>query len=470
MSHRAPSRQRDLRQWWPAGYGAVLGIAVFMLARDAMPDDAYIHAAFARNLLERGQWAITPGIPVNTATSPLWVWLLVIVGGPLSSVIAAIAVLLAGCLAAVAEGLYRMRGRWAALLGTGLVATAPVMNSAVGMETALAVTLLVWLVERAAAGSWRWAGLLGGLLVLTRPDLAVAVLAVVVVLARRDRKAWSALAVAAVVPLPWYLLSWVVFGSAWPDTVALKSTMGGWGPDGSVHLWNAVPLYAQSWPIATWLTVTVVVLGAAAVPVALERRDRVALALAAGGVADFVFIAASGGPPAHYYAGPMVCGLGLAGVLIGVRGRLGWVPLAIAVAATAAFTVSFVPHWTEGLAPFRTNWATNVQYAAIAEGLPRDGLVINEGEIGAVAFHCLEHGCRVVDGLLADPSRTEYYVERWRTEHPWTAANYLWRETPVRPDYRWSVTYRPGGDPTGPGRWPITYGDSRSGAATLSAR
>lgn len=454
-------------------FGASLGLALFLLARDAQPDDALIHAAFARNLLESGCWCITPGIPVNTATSPLWVWLLVLVGGPLGSVIAAGAALLAGCLAATAEGLYRLRGTWAAVLGTVLVACAPVMASAVGMETFLAVALLVWLVERCTVGSWQWAGVLGGLLVLTRPDLAVAVLAVVAVFAvdRRWRHLWLALPAAALVAAPWHAVSWVVFGSAWPDTVPLKSAMGGWGSDGSIHLWNAAGLYFASWPIATALALAALAVGALAVPVALERRDLAAVALAAGGVADFALIAASGGPPAHYYAGPAVCGLGLCAVLVGVHGRTGWWPVAAVTAASAGFVLAFWPHWMTGQAPIRTNWATNADYAAIAAALPRDGVVINKGEIGALAYHCLDYGCRVVDGLLADPSRTEVYVDQWRAEHPWTAANYWWRTEPSRPDYQYEVNYRWGSPlAAGDARWPVTNGSQRVGTATLTRR
>jgi hypothetical protein len=180
-----------------------------------------------------------------------------------------------------------------------------------------------------------------------------------------------------------------------------------------------------------------------------------------------VLVAASGGPPAHYYAGPAVCGLGLAAVLVGVRGRTGWTPVAAVSVVAASFMVAFLPHWLTGQAPFRTNLATTAQYATIAAQLPRDGLVVNRGEIGVLAYFCLDHGCRVVDGLLADPTRTDEYVERWRAEHPWTAPNYWWRTPSERPDHLYEIDYR---WPAPRAEWPVTNGSTVTGAAVLTSR
>jgi hypothetical protein len=450
---------------------------LFAAAHQAMPDDALIHASYARNLIERGEWGLVPGLPANTATSPLWVWLLA--GGALvtGSVITAGALLLAGCLAALAVCLCRLGGPVAAVLGTLLVASAPVMSSAVGMESFLAVSLLVWLVERTLVVrvvDTAVPALLVGGMVLTRPDLAAAALVVVGTAAATarstaDRRRLLVIPVlGGAATVPWFAYSWLRLGSAWPDTVPLKGTMPGWG-DGTVHLLGSVPLYAASWPAATWLSVGLLVLGALAFPVAVERKAWPAVALAAGGIADLAFVAAAAGPPASYYAAPAVAALGLAAVLVGVEGRCGWVPVSGVILVAVLFSGQF-GGWSEGFAPLRTNWASNAQYAAIADALPDDGLVLNRGEIGALAFFCLDRGCRVVDDLLADPHATDRFVTTWRAEHPWTATNYRFREPHPALPYRYVITYgdrpRPGTSPLG--TWPVTGADGRTRLAVLT--
>ena len=69
------------------GLGAAL---VFLVAHQALIDDAYITLDYARSLAQHGQWALVPGHPANTATSPLNVLLLagliVLSGHPVVSV------------------------------------------------------------------------------------------------------------------------------------------------------------------------------------------------------------------------------------------------------------------------------------------------------------------------------------------------------------------------------------------------
>lgn len=472
--HRRPpvqaTVQLDAGTWWTAAAGAAIGFVLFLVARQAMPDDSLIHASYARNLLERGEWALTPGVPANTATSPLWVWLLAAGGAAFGSVVAAGAFLLSTCLAAFAVAVRRLGGTGAAVLATVVVATAPVMTSAVGMEAFLAAALLVWLVERVFADSFVAATVLTAAMVLTRPDLAAAAVVIVVAgaWALHQGRLLTVLPIGGLLSAPWFLVSWVAFGSAWPDTVPLKSAMPGWG-DGSVHLWNAAPYYFATWPAATLLTVAVVLVGAAAVPVAVERRAWSVVALAAGGMADLVFVASTAGPPASYYAAPAVCALGVAAVLVGVRGHVGWVPIAGTALVAVAFAVQFAG-WSSGFAPLRTNWATDAQYARIADELPRDGIVLSHGEIGALAFFCIDHGCRVVDDLLADPHATDRYVDRWRAEHPWAAVNYRFRDAAPALPIRYELDYGDGPKPgtTPVGVWPVTGADGGQRVAVLT--
>ena len=174
-SHRAPSRPPS----WSltAASGALAGAVLAWVTHDGLADDAYITLSMARNVAEHGQWAVTPGLWSNTATSPLWVALLalpMLLVGPVVALGVWLVVLTAATSALVAWTSTRLGWAWWAgpLAAVGLAAS-PVMSSSVGLESALAVTLLAALLAAVVADRTVVAGVVCGLLVLTRPDLVV---------------------------------------------------------------------------------------------------------------------------------------------------------------------------------------------------------------------------------------------------------------------------------------------------------
>lgn len=50
---------------------ALLAAGAFALVRGALIDDAYITLAYVRTLALHGEWGVSPGLPANSATSPL---------------------------------------------------------------------------------------------------------------------------------------------------------------------------------------------------------------------------------------------------------------------------------------------------------------------------------------------------------------------------------------------------------------
>lgn len=457
-SPRAPGRLGWwwlVAAWWPAAYGALLGALLFTVARDAMPDDGLISLSFARNLAEHGQWALTTGIESNTATSPLNVGLLaglhLATGG---HAFVAAALLLGACLAASAIWLHSLGGTSAALLGPALLATSPVLTSSIGLETYLCAAVLIGLVRYGADGRWAAAGVFTGAAVLARPDLTVPALVAVGVLAASRRQLLLALPVGGLVALPWVLFSWLHFGSAWANSVAVKWAVGAW--DGGVNSISNPVYFFGMWPFATMTIAATLIGGVVAVTVALRRRQWPAAALGLAGAAHLLTLASTSTPPIEYYLGPSVTGLGMALVLVTARGPQ-WAlaaPEAV-VAGCVALSIAHGSLWAEGLAPMRQNMATDAQYAVIARELPTDGVVMG-GEVGALAFYCQDRrpACTIVDPVLSDPGRVDGFVSRWRAAHRWLDANYLHYRVPAPTPVKYRIGF--GFDSPRPGDWPIT--------------
>lgn len=464
---------RVRRAWargWPAGYGAGLGALLFLVAHDALPDDGLISLSFARNLAEHGQWALTTGVEANTATSPLNVWLLaalIIVTG--SQAFVAAGLLLAGCLAVSAAWLHRLGGAWASLLGTALLATSPVLTSSIGLETYLGAAVVVGLVRYTAAGRLAPSTVLTAGALLTRPDLVVPALVIVGLGAISSRRTLLALPLGAVLAAPWYLFSWWHFGSAWPDSVALKWAANGW--NGGTLFITSLDYFYGTFRLPSMQIAATVVMGLVALAVALRRRMWPVVALCSAGAAHYLALAVTDAPPIEYYLGPMVTGLGLgAAVLAGrVTGReaLSWrVVVGATVAAAVALSVAHGSLWQDGFAPMRQNWATDAEYAAIVDDLPTDGVIHASTEIGALAFYCQDRGCTVLDQLLAYPAGVDRYVDRWRRFHPSAEINYRFHEQPALIPGRYQLDYQ--SVPPGPGDWWITRSPGFRQSAHLS--
>jgi len=484
--------RQPAREWtaaWLAAGGAVSGGLLFLVARTALTDDSYITFSYARNLALHGQWALVEGISANTATSPLNVWLLAALTFLLRAPVLAAGILLVATTAATALGLHALArdtglNSWLVPgLGVAVLLTCPLLNSTVGLETYLAVALMVWLVRSALFGRWLGVGVLAGLLVLTRPDLVLLDVAVVALAAGWRRQLWrplGALVLGAAVALPWHAFTWWRFGSATSDTLPAKSLAGGWGEwtyvDGLGH-------YLERWTLATSLTLPVLALGLVALVAwvgvaAWQRRlapaGAAAIALAVGGLADSAGLSALQVAPFFWYYGPVLAGLGLCAVVTAAAlvrrapapGRTAVAAVAAVVVLAGGYDVARGVPW-EGMAPVRINWATPAEYQAIADGLPRGAVVESPGEVGTIAFFC---NCPVVD-YLADPGRMRPYVEEYRARHPgppwsWNYARY---DPPAPVPATWRVVYEPTA-PDGPGQWPTTFPADRTKRMRLETK
>ncbi|WP_168169525.1 hypothetical protein [Pseudonocardia sp. HH130629-09] len=401
---------------------ALLAAGAFALVRGALIDDAYITLAYVRTLALHGEWGVSPGLPANSATSPLNVLLQAAVTLVVRDAVVAAGIVLAGLMALLTHwsaGTAAALGlpSWTAALPAPLLLANPLLLSTGGLETYLAVVLLAGLAHAAVTGRARTAGVLCALLVLTRPDLVVvAVLAVVAVPALRRRR-WAVGAAAFLVAAPWYLFSWVVLGSFVPDTLLWK-VGDSWGRD-HITFANGLTVYARVFPVATVLALLPAVAGVVGGLAwgAVRRRGRAAVTVlglgAAVHAAAFVVI---GTAPYHWYYGPAVGALTVlaawsVGALARPVRRDGPAPravttlsaatatlltavLAVLAVASAAFDIGHGTPWR--LAPISTNHATAAEYARVASGL--HGTVVSAGELGALAYFC-DRRCTIDDPL-----------------------------------------------------------------------
>lgn len=418
---RRAERLLDRRVLRRSGWGfavAVVAGLLFAFVRHSLIDDAYITLSYARNLAFDGHWGLTLHGTTNTATSPLNVLALaagtLVLRGPvlaLGALFVLCSVTIWYCLSRVAErvGL----PRWYGLLAVAFILVNPLLISSIGLEVMLGAALTSVLLMVSTERRPVLFGIVAGLLVLTRVDLGIA--AAIVFVARRGawQGWWKTVLAALAVMLPWFTFSWLVLGSAVPDTLFIKTEQASWGGIEFTDGWQA---YLFGYPgVTVWSFVPALLGLAALVAWAVLRRiqPRPQLtrldALAPLGVAGVVHYAAYsslGVPPYHWYYGTSIVllTLFLAGGVAALFTAPGTRALPRAAAGVLAVlvigaSVGAVARNMEPLtyAPITTNWASSQQYSHIGTEvgeLVGDGTVYSGGEIGVLAFFC---HCAIVD-------------------------------------------------------------------------
>lgn len=251
------------------GLAAVLLIYLALQAAlwGYVTDDTYIHLVYAHHLLLGKGWVFNLGEPSYGSTSPLWVLLLApFAGGEAAGVLAArVAAVLAGLLAVLV--FHRLAGRAIPRPDLRLAATLLFATevwflrwSASGMESSLAVLLLLLFFDALAAAPRRpggvfGAGLLAGAAALVRPEfyLLCALLLGLALFSARWRRRWWILAAGVALPLlPWLVFARLELGAFLPSTAAAKSR--GWQGWEHLALQTArllrVPVSSQALPLA----------------------------------------------------------------------------------------------------------------------------------------------------------------------------------------------------------------------------
>jgi hypothetical protein len=445
----------------PAGV-AVAATAVFLLVSRALIDDAYITMAYARNLAFHLHWGMIADEAANSATSPLNVIALGAITVVVRDGVVAVGVLFVGATVLAAHWLAELAAdtglhRALPVVAVGTLLVNPLLLSTVGLEPYLTAALLAGLLRYGVARRSVAFGVLAGLCVLARPDTAVVVVVVALVL----RPAWlRAIGAALAVTLPWYVFSWFVLGSALPDTLVMKSG-DAWDAFG---FWNGPLLYLLKFPAAAALSFLPVLAGLAALVGLLVVRPRepwarAAVAAGLGAVGHYGAYCLLHTAPYHWYYAPLIIGTTFCAAIVAVRRR--WAVVAAAGLACAALVVDLqhgVP-WTR--AAISTNWATAAEYERMGTDLrPLVGTAAVEspGEIGTLAYYC---DCTIVDAF-SDRGRVIAAIEAREQAGGLGAAllrlNYLHLDRGQAPrpvEYR--LRYEAHKPPAGPDQWPVDH-------------
>ncbi|NBH11794.1 hypothetical protein GTY80_52215 [Amycolatopsis sp. SID8362] len=435
---------------------------MFCVVKDGLIDDTYITLASARNLALHGHWGMIPQETANSATSPLNVLLLAaatavlrIAGG--EHTVVALGVLFVGCMVVIAWGWLRLSralhlATWVSGLGTLVVLVNPFVLSATGLEVHLIAAVLVMLGAMAAEGRPVMYGVVSGIALVTRLDLVIFVLLIALATpAIRRRLGWVLVAL-GVVGLPWYVFSWLVIGSAIPDTFVIKTLQHSFagvtyvdGPNFYLYnrrhfwptLWSFLPAAFGAIALLAWFWV--------------RRPTRLwpLAALGLGGGVYYVAYSVMGVPPYQwYFVAPIVA---LSMFAVGALGALGrvasgrpnlarrWLTgsgVVLMVAVIAGAGTIDVRH---GI-PWRTtpvfgNWATPADYAAVGLALHQrigDATVEAPAEIGTLAYYC---DCAIVDPF-SDGGRTSELIEK-RIDQAGPFSRFI-----LRMNYLWLVRGR----------------------------
>ncbi len=406
-------------------------------------DDTYIQLQYARTLIEHGTWGFYAGHPANTATSPLNVLLIALVGLPLGSVEWAVILLTALELAAMLGLLLLLSHRlfdgvffgWFAFVA---LVTNPLLLSTIGMESFLYALLLIASVYLFLVRRWLLMAVTLGLLTLARPD-GVLLLAVLLPLAEIPfRRKAAVLGVYAATIAPWFIFSWIYLGSLVPDTLVIKIEQTAWG---WASFADGLALYLQRFPLETMLSLLLVPLCIFPLWRCGGEIVRTVTVLAAFGGLHYMVYTALDVPPYHWYyvsqLVPMVLIASVAATHHVARLRQGRFRRVLPVVALAPAAGLLLLLGNEGFslreAPINTNWATSDQYREIGlwmqRNLDEEEAVAPRGEIGTLAFYSDRYLVdEFSDMSIADALIDEANYDDLPVVGPLVALNFLWRQ------------------------------------------
>jgi hypothetical protein len=232
---------------------AVLARLAFWLITDRVWEDALITVTHARNAVAGIGLTHHPGEPVTHGFTSAVSVLIPLAGEVVVKGSGIFVIRVASLLAAVATIVLADRicrrlglGRWptAAVLAYLALDQNQVFYGMAGMETQVAVAVLLWSVDAVMGGTVLRTGLSFGVALLTRPDFALwNALATFELAARDGRRTVRIVAIGALVVAPWIAFTTLYYGSPIPNTILAKSA----------HFVAPLPTALDPGALAAWI-------------------------------------------------------------------------------------------------------------------------------------------------------------------------------------------------------------------------
>jgi hypothetical protein len=205
----------------------------FWLITDRVWEDALITVTHARNLVLGIGLTHHPGEPLTHGFTSALSVLIPLAGEAVVAGSGVFVLRVVSLFAAVATLVFAYRiadrlglGRWPTLLVLLYLALDQnhIFYGMAGMETQLAVAILLWSIDTVMAGHLGRSGLSFGLALLVRPDFLIWTAAAGLDLLGRFRlRAFRAAAIAGAVVAPWIAFTTLYYGSPIPQTILAKS-------------------------------------------------------------------------------------------------------------------------------------------------------------------------------------------------------------------------------------------------------
>jgi hypothetical protein len=267
------------------------------------------------------------------------------------------------------------------------------------LESFLFIALHVLCTYLYSYKKWSLLGAGLGLLTLTRFDGILFFL--VGMLLVPSLKAGIRMAAAYLLTItPWYLFSWIYFGSLFPDTFFIKIAQHSWG---QWEFFNGMMLYFGAYRSQIILSLLLLPL----LFVLLNRQVRglapIQFVLLTG-IAHFIGYSLLHVPPYYWYYAPEIAAI----ILVGSLGlgqlcyqnrsaqwkRLGSLvvaPLLMLTQAAGMIYFLSINHGAVKEMPIHTNWGTHERYREIGEWLKEhhgEDVILVDGEIGTLGYYC----------------------------------------------------------------------------------
>jgi hypothetical protein len=398
------------------------------LFSNALTDDAFITLRYVKTLITTGTWGFLPGHVVNAVTSPLNVFLLSFMGiffGPTIQAVLWLSAFVLACTAFLLGeiSLQLFQSRWIGYAAAVALILNPLLISTLGLESLLFVGLYVLCTYLYMNRRWSLLAVSLGLMTLTRFD-GILFFVISLLLLPDIRTAARLSTIYLLTIAPWYLFSWVYFGSVFPDTLFIKTAQRSWG---NWQFINGISLYLGAYRVQTTLSLLFLPLFVFLLKKNIRDLKLIQFLLLTG-LAHFAGYSLLQVPPYYWYYTPEVAAI----LVIGCFALGQWIcqyrsnPRLQQTLRGAAIGLMLVPvlgmsHFllTKGPSikemPIHTNWATHEQYQKIGEWLKdnqKQGAILVDGEIGTLGYYC---DCQLLS-FFSDRMWLRRYVEQQQME------------------------------------------------------